>query len=182
MLLPVYNKSTAFTNEERKKFQLEGLLPPAIETIEIQLQRVKNQMSQLTRDIDRYAYLANLQNSNETLFYKTIIEDPATFLKIIYDPTVGEACINFSHLFQSSRGIYLTKYHKGNIEKILKNWPIKDIRFIVVTDGSRILGLGDLGANGMAIPIGKLALYTAVGGCTTGSPSSNFHRFWNKQH
>lgn len=121
-------------------------------------------MSQLTRDIDRYAYLANLQNSNETLFYKTIIEDPATFLKIIYDPTVGEACLNFSHLFQSSRGIYLTKYHKGNIEKILKNWPIKDIRFIVVTDGSRILGLGDLGANGMGIPIGKLALYTAVGG------------------
>lgn len=163
LLLPVHNKSTAFTHEERKKFELEGLLPPTIETIEIQLQRVKNQMSKLTQDIDRYTYLANLQNINETLFYKTIIEDPATFLKIIYDPTVGEACLNFSHLFQSSRGIYLTKYHKGNIEKILKNWPIKEIRFIVVTDGSRILGLGDLGANGMGIPIGKLALYTAVG-------------------
>ena len=109
-------------------------------------------------------YLADLQDRNETLYYRLLISDPATYLPIIYDPTVGEACLKFDHIFRKTRGIYLSLTDKGKIKSILQQWPEKDVRFIVITDGERILGLGDLGTNGMGIPIGKLALYTAVAG------------------
>ncbi len=158
-----YNKSTAFSEEERKELNLEGLLPISIETEEIQIKRIKIQMSKIEKPIDKYIYLSNLQNKNETLFYKILMDHPDQYLPIVYDPTVGEACLNFHTIFQESRGLYISKKHKGSIKKILENRPEKDIRFIVITDGSRILGLGDLGANGMGISIGKLALYTAVG-------------------
>ncbi len=157
------NKSSAFSLAEREGCGLEGLLPPAVESIDTQVIRVKSQMDHLSRDIDRYVYLSNLQDTNETLFYKVLMSDPATYLKIVYDPTVGEACLKFGHIFRQPRGLYLNLSHKGRLKEILANWPQKDVRFIVVTDGSRILGLGDLGVNGMGIPIGKLALYTAVG-------------------
>lgn len=157
------NKSTAFNLDERKMFGLNGLLPYAVESADTQLLRIFRQMDHLTRDIDKYMYLSWLQDVNETLFYRVLMSDPSTYLKIVYDPTVGEACLKFGHIFRNPRGLYITIKDKGYIKKIIENWPNKDVRFVVVTDGSRILGLGDLGINGMPIPIGKLALYTAVG-------------------
>ncbi len=158
------NKSTAFTEEEKQSLGLVGLIPDVSETEDIQLQRVMLQLSHKNTDIDRYIYLISLLDHDETLFYRTIMSDPARFLPIVYDPTIGEACLKFSHIFRRTRGMYLSIERRGNIKKILKNWPEKDIRFICVTDGGRILGLGDLGANGMGIPIGKLQLYTAAAG------------------
>ena len=159
-----YNKDGAFPLEERRLLGLEGFLPAAVESEDAQVQRALRQISHLSRDIDRYVYLANLQDQNETLYYRLLISDPATFLPIVYDPTVGEACLKFGHIFRKPRGIYLSLADKGKIKSILQQWPEEDVRFIVITDGERILGLGDLGTNGMGIPIGKLALYTAVAG------------------
>lgn len=159
---PELNKSTAFTPEERKKFSLEGLVPDKIESIDLQLQRVLRQLGYKTTDYDRYLFLMNLLDHNETLFYKTIMSNPAYFLPIIYDPTIGEACLKFDLGFRQTRGMYLSIKQRGRVKQVLRNWPQKDIRFICVTDGGRILGLGDLGANGMGIPIGKLQLYTAA--------------------
>lgn len=159
---PALNKSTAFTELEKESLGLTGLLPDTTETIELQLTRVLKQLSFKTSDYERYIYLMNLLDHNETLFYKTIMSDPTYFLPIVYDPTIGEACLKFDQGFRQPRGMYLSIKHKGHVKEILKNWPEKDIRFICVTDGGRILGLGDLGANGMGIPIGKLQLYTAA--------------------
>jgi malate dehydrogenase (oxaloacetate-decarboxylating)(NADP+) len=156
------NKSTAFSQEERKELGLEGLLPDKIESIDLQMQRVLRQLGYKTTDYERYIFLMSLLDHNETLFYKTIMSNPAYFLPIIYDPTIGEACLKFDVGFRQARGMYLSIKHKGRVKEILKNWPQKDVRFICVTDGGRILGLGDLGANGMGIPIGKLQLYTAA--------------------
>ena len=161
---PVHNKGTAFTEEERNKYSLNGFLPARVESIETQLLRVQAQLSVFNTDLERYIYLSHLQDLNETLFYNVIMSDPARFLPIVYDPTVGEACLKYSTILRSPRGIYLSHKNKGKVKEILANWPEKDVRFIVITDGGRILGLGDLGANGMGIPIGKLALYTAIGG------------------
>jgi len=158
----VFNKSTAFSREEREQFGLEGLLPDKVETIQIQQQRVLRQLGFKTTNYERYIFLMSLLDRNETLFYKTIMSNPAYFLPIIYDPTIGEACLKFDVGFRHSRGMYLSIEQKGRVKQILQNWPYKDVRFICVTDGGRILGLGDLGANGMAIPIGKLQLYTAA--------------------
>lgn len=158
-----YNKETAFSEEERQEFGLEGFLPIAIESQETQIKRIKIQLEKIEKSIDKYVYLTNLQNRNETLFYKIIMEHPDVYLPIVYDPTVGEACLNFHLIFQESRGLYISEKHRGMVKKIVSARPEKDIRFVVITDGSRILGLGDLGANGMGISIGKLALYTAVG-------------------
>lgn len=159
---PTCNKSTAFSKEERQQLHLEGLLPDKIESIELQLQRVLRSLGFKTTDYERYLFLMNLLDHNETLFYKTIMSNPAYFLPIVYDPTIGEACLKFDLGFRQTRGMYLSIKNKGKVKQILQNWPQKDVRTICVTDGGRILGLGDLGANGMGIPIGKLQLYTAA--------------------
>jgi malate dehydrogenase (oxaloacetate-decarboxylating)(NADP+) len=122
------------------------------------------QLGHKATDLDRYIYLINLLDNNETLFYRVLMSDPARFLPIVYDPTIGEACLKFGHIYRRPRGMYLSITHKGRVKKVLGNWPVKDIRVICITDAGRILGLGDLGANGMGIPIGKLQLYTAAAG------------------
>jgi malate dehydrogenase (oxaloacetate-decarboxylating)(NADP+) len=161
---PSLNKSTGFTEAEKQSLGLVGLVPDIAETEETQLQRVNLQLAQKPTDLERYIYLINLLDHNETLFYRTVMSDPARFLPIVYDPTIGEACLKFGHIYRQPRGMYLSITRRGNVKEILKNWPQKDVRFICVTDGGRILGLGDLGANGAGIPIGKLQLYTACAG------------------
>jgi malate dehydrogenase (oxaloacetate-decarboxylating)(NADP+) len=158
------NKSTCFTEAEKQAFGLVGLVPDVTETEDLQLRRVMLQLRHKNTDLDRYIYLVNLLDHDETLFYRTIMSDPARFLPIVYDPTIGEACLKFGHIYRQTRGMYLSITRRGKVKDILKNWPQKDVRFICVTDGGRILGLGDLGANGMGIPIGKLQLYTAAAG------------------
>jgi len=161
---PSLNKSTAFTEAEKQKLGIVGLVPDVTETQELQLSRAMMQLGHKTTDLDRYIYLVNLLDHNEALFYRTIMSDPARFLPIVYDPTIGEACLKFGHIYRQTAGMYLSITRRGKVKEVLRNWPQKDIRFICVTDGGRILGLGDLGANGMGIPIGKLQLYTAAAG------------------
>ena len=161
---PKLNKSTAFTEQEKQALGLVGLVPDITEGEDLQLQRVNLQLAQKPTDLERYIYLINLLDHNETLFYRTLMSDPARFLPIVYDPTIGEACLKFGHIYRQARGMYLSIARRGKVKDILKNWPEKDVRFICVTDAGRILGLGDLGANGMGIPIGKLQLYTACAG------------------
>ena len=155
------NKSTAFTDGEREALGLTGLLPSGVDTGEIQVRRVMEQLGTKATDLGRYIYLIGLLDTDETLFYKVLMSDPARFLPIVYDPTVGETCLKFGHIFRRPRGMYLSLKHKGRVKEVLHNWPEKDVRVICATSGGRILGLGDLGANGMGIPIGKLQLYTA---------------------
>ncbi len=161
---PSLNKSTAFTEAEKQALGLLGLVPDVTETPDIQLARVMKQLGHKTSDLDRYIYLVNLLDHNETLFYRTVMSDPAYFLPIIYDPTIGEVCLKFGHIYRQPRGMYLSIERRGKVKEILNNCPQKDVRVICVTNGGRILGLGDLGANGMGIPIGKLQLYTAAAG------------------
>src|SRR3954452_6354686 len=161
---PTLNKSTAFTEAERQALGLVRLVPDKTETEEMQLHRVMLQLGRKDSDIERYIYLINLLDHNETLFYRTVMSDPARFLPIVYDPTIGEACLKFGHIYRQPAGMYLSITRRGKVKDILKNWPEMDVRFICVTDGGRILGLGALGANGMGIPIGKLQLYTAAAG------------------
>ena len=158
---PVLNKGTAFTDAERREHGIEGLLPPTVETLDRQLERVMGHLDAKTSDLERYVYLVGLSDRNETLFYKTLMSDPARFVPIVYDPTIADACLTFGHIYRRSRGMYLTRHMKGRMAAVLRNWPVRDIRFICVSTGGRILGLGDIGANGMGIPIGKLELYTA---------------------
>src|SRR6202142_3105788 len=161
---PRRNKGTAFTYAERRARSIEGLLPPASITIELQVARLHSELANLDNDLQKYLFLSDLQARNETLFYAVLMSDPASFMPIVYTPTVGEACQKFDHVFRAARGVYLPISSKGRLREVLSNWPEKDVRFIVVTDGERILGLGDLGVGGMGIPIGKLALYTACAG------------------
>jgi malate dehydrogenase (oxaloacetate-decarboxylating)(NADP+) len=161
---PKLNKSTAFTEAEKQALGLVGLVPDVTESEDLQLQRVNLQLAQKPTDLERYVYLINLLDHDETLFYRTLMSDPARFLPIVYDPTIGEACLKFGHIYRQARGMYLSITRRGTVKDVLKNWPEKDVRFICVTDAGRILGLGDLGANGMGIPIGKLQLYTACAG------------------
>ena len=161
---PRLNKSTAFTEAEREALGLIGLLPEGVDTEENQLRRVHLQLGHKSTDLEKYIYLTALQDNDETLYYKTLMSDPAHFMPLVYTPTVGEACQKFGHILRRPRGLYLSIKRRGRIKEILRNWPEKDVRFAVVTDGERILGLGDLGVNGMGIPIGKLALYTACAG------------------
>jgi malate dehydrogenase (oxaloacetate-decarboxylating)(NADP+) len=158
------NKGTAFTDAERRAFGLEGLLPPAVLSLELQVARRHDEIANLKDDLLKYLVLSDLQARNETLYYAVLMSDPATYMPIVYTPTVGEACQKFGHIFRQPRGIYLPISARGRVRELLANWPEKDVRFIVVTDGERILGLGDLGAGGMGIPIGKLALCTACAG------------------
>jgi len=161
---PALNKSTAFTEAERQALGLVGLVPDTTESEDLQLRRVMEQLGDKPTDLERYIYLANLLDHDETLFYRTIMSDPARFLPIVYDPTIGEACLKFGHIYRGPRGMYLSITRRGHVKEVLRNWPVQDVRVICVSDGGRILGLGDLGANGMGIPIGKLQLYTACAG------------------
>jgi malate dehydrogenase (oxaloacetate-decarboxylating)(NADP+) len=158
------NRSIAFSRQERDRLGLRGLLPHRLATPRELVARVMTNLERLPRDIDRYMLLSALQERNERLFYRTVIDHIEQVMPLIYTPTVGEACREFSHLAREPKGFFITPADRGEVERILGNWPERDVRVIVVTDGQRILGLGDLGANGMGIPIGKLALYTACAG------------------
>jgi malate dehydrogenase (oxaloacetate-decarboxylating)(NADP+) len=158
---PNLNKGTAFTDEERERLGLVGLLPDSVEHIDRQLERVLGHLKTKPTDLERYIYLIGLCDRNETLFYKLLMSDPMRFLPIVYDPTVAEACVKFGYIYRRSRGMYVSIRHQGRVAEVLRNWRVKDVRFICVSTGGRILGLGDIGANGMGIPIGKLQLYTA---------------------
>jgi malate dehydrogenase (oxaloacetate-decarboxylating)(NADP+) len=164
---PMRNRGTAFTVEERSKFHLEGLLPAAIDDLPTQMKRVLDHLSAKPTALEQYIYLQDLCDRNETLFYATVMSDPARFVPIVYDPTIADACLTYGHIYRRPQGMYLSKRMKGRFAKVLGNWPEKDIRFICVTSGGRILGLGDIGANGAPIPIGKLQLYT---GCAAVPP------------
>ena len=165
---PARNKGTAFTEEERRRFGLDGLLPASVESLDRQVERVLGHLEAKPTDLERYIYLIGLSDRNETLFYRTVMSDPARFIPILYDPTVADACLAFGHIYRRGRGMYITRDMKGRIAKVLHNWPERDVRFICASTGGRILGLGDIGANGMGIPIGKLQLYTA---CAAVPPS-----------
>jgi malate dehydrogenase (oxaloacetate-decarboxylating)(NADP+) len=161
---PGLNKSTGFTEAERQALGLVGLVPDVTESIETQLTRVLQQLKGKPNDLERFIHLMNLLETNETLFYRTLMSDPARFLEIVYDPEIGEASLKFDQILRRPHGMYLSISRKGHVREVLRDWPVKDVRFICVTNSGRILGLGDLGANGMAIPIGKLQLYTAAAG------------------
>jgi malate dehydrogenase (oxaloacetate-decarboxylating)(NADP+) len=161
---PARNKGTAFTLEERRRYGLEGLLPPAVVSLELQVARRHAEIARLDDDLQKYLVLSDLQARNETLFYAVLMSDPASYMPLVYTPTVGEACQKFAHIFRSARGLYIPISARGRVHELLANWPQQDVRFIVVTDGERVLGLGDLGAGGMGIPLGKLALYTSCAG------------------
>ncbi|MDD5303590.1 MAG: NAD-dependent malic enzyme [Elusimicrobia bacterium] len=165
---PLYNKGTAFTYKERQKLGLLGLLPPRVSTLKDQAVRVIANIRKRVTELEKYVDMLSLLDRNETLYYRVTIDNIDEIMPIIYTPTVGKGCQLYAHLFRRSRGLFITKYEKGHIKEVLQNWPRKDVRVIVVTDGQRILGLGDLGASGMGIPVGKLALYTACGGIPPG--------------
>jgi malate dehydrogenase (oxaloacetate-decarboxylating)(NADP+) len=161
---PLFNKGTAFTAKERDRLGLHGLLPPRIHTQEEQAQRFLTHLRHLPNDLEKFIDLNALHDRNEALFFRVVSDHPDEMMPIIYTPTVGLACQQFGHIFQRPRGLFLGAKDRGRIATLLGNWPHRDVGIIVVTDGERILGLGDLGANGMGIPVGKLSLYTACAG------------------
>jgi len=164
---PLLNKGTSFTADERETLGLRGLLPPKIFTQQERVDHVLERLRKKPTDLEKYLYISELRDRNEQLFYRTLIDNVEEIAPLVYTPTVGQACQEFSNIFSCPRGIYLTKYDRGQIKKVLRNWQ-RDVQVIVFTDGERILGLGDLGANGMGIPIGKLSLYTGYAGIDPG--------------
>jgi malate dehydrogenase (oxaloacetate-decarboxylating) len=161
---PLLNKGTAFTETERDTFDLHGLLPPSIGTLEEQVSRRLQALRSFSTDLERYSFLRDLQDTNETLFFALLVQNVEELLPIVYTPTVGAGCQQFSRLFRKPRGLFLSLPHKKRLQSILAHPRFDNVEAIVVTDGERILGLGDQGAGGMGIPIGKLALYTGCGG------------------
>lgn len=161
---PLLNKGSAFSQEERANFNLHGLLPETVESIEEQAARAYRQFQDFKTDIDRHIYLRNIQDTNETLFYRLIDEHLSEMMPVIYTPTVGEACEHFSEIYRRARGLFIAYPNREHIDDMLQNATKQHVKVIVVTDGERILGLGDQGIGGMGIPIGKLSLYTACGG------------------
>jgi len=162
------NKGTAFTEEERDALGLRGLLPPRVFSLDEQLVRAYANFQHRAEPLDKYVFLTLLQNRNETLFYKLLETHPEEMIPIIYTPTVGQACLDYGVIFRRPRGMFITIRERGRIAEILRHWPQTDVRMIVVTDGERILGLGDLGVLGMGIPVGKLSLYTSCAGVHPG--------------
>jgi Malic enzyme len=161
---PRLNKGSAFTHEERIHYDLLGLLPARISSFDMQLARALANVRRQRDDIDKYVFLSSLQKRNERLYYRLLIDHIDELMPVVYTPTVGQACQEFAQLFAQTAGMYLSLDFRGQLREILRNWPERDVRLIVVTDGERILGLGDLGTNGMGIPIGKLALYCSLAG------------------
>ena len=161
---PFLNKGTAFTEREREMLGLRGMLPPRVLTMEQQCARILESVRRKPTDLGKYITLMALYDRNRNLFYRVIEENLEEMMPLIYTPTVGQACKEFSHIFRKANGLFVAAKKRGKIREILQSWPYKDVRIIVVTDGERILGLGDLGVNGMGIPIGKLCLYTACSG------------------
>ena len=161
---PLLNKGSAFTEEERNNFNLHGLLPEAVETIEEQADRAYRQFQNFKTDIDKHIYLRNIQDTNETLFYRLLDSHLSEMMPVIYTPTVGEACEHFSDIYRRARGLFISYPNRAHIDDMLQNATKQHVKVVVVTDGERILGLGDQGIGGMGIPIGKLSLYTACGG------------------
>ena len=161
---PLWNKGTAFSMAERDRLGIRGLLPPVAKSLELQRDRVMQHLDSQENDIKRNMYLQDLHSRNETLYFNVLVNNIEQMAPLVYTPTVGLVCQEFGDQFRRSRGMYFSRHDKGEIGAIVHNWPHEDVHVIVVTDGSRILGLGDLGVNGMGIPIGKLALYCAAGG------------------
>ncbi len=161
---PLLNKGTAFTEEERDLFGLYGLLPPHADTLEQQVQRIYANIMRKSDPLERHIGLSGLQDRNEVLFYRLVLEHLEEFLPIVYTPTVGLACQQYSRVFRRARGLWITPADRGRIYEVLGNAPYDDVRLIVVTDNERILGLGDQGAGGMGIPVGKLIIYTVAAG------------------
>ncbi len=161
---PVLNKGTAFTDEERTIFDLHGLLPPVVETLEQQCARAYEAYRRKNDDLERHIFLRALQDTNETLFYALLCHHIAEMTPIVYTPVVAQGCIDFSHIYRRPRGLFLSYPLIDRMDEIIENRPYYDVNVIVVTDGERILGIGDQGAGGMGIPIGKLSLYTLIGG------------------
>jgi len=160
----VYSKGTAYSEEERAALHLKGLLPPVPATISMQVEAMMEQLRAFDTPFQKALFLDGLRSSNETLYFRLLLEHIEEVLPLVYTPTVGEVCQKFSHLFRFAKGLYLSIEDKGHVSEILENLPQEAVDMIVVTDGQRILGLGDLGINGMGIPVGKLALYTACAG------------------
>ncbi|HHF2922074.1 TPA: NAD-dependent malic enzyme [Vibrio alginolyticus] len=161
---PLLNKGSAFSAEERSSFNLEGLLPESTETIQEQVERAYQQYKSFESDMDKHIYLRNIQDTNETLYYRLVQNHISEMMPIIYTPTVGAACENFSNIYRRGRGLFISYPNRDRIDDLLNNAANHNVKVIVVTDGERILGLGDQGIGGMGIPIGKLSLYTACGG------------------
>jgi len=161
---PLLNKGSAFTHEERANFNLLGLLPPRFESIEEQVSRAYRQYSSFDTALNKHIYLRAIQDNNETLFYRLVSDHLEEMMPIIYTPTVGDACEQFSDIYRSSRGLFLSYHDRDNLDDILRNATKRKVKVIVVTDGERVLGLGDQGIGGMGIPVGKLSLYTVCGG------------------